>query len=104
MKMKRSSKGRKQPIKKSEKPRGRVTGRAAKTVEPQNVARDVIESRRVNEAIFQLAAIVESSEDAIISSTLEGNIISWNGGAERMYGYTSEEVQGRSIALLAPPD
>ena len=102
--MKRPSNGRKRPIKKSEKPRRQVTGRAAKTVGPQDVARDVIESRRVNEAIFQLAAIVESSDDAIISSTLEGNIISWNGGAERMYGFTSEEVQGRSIALLTPPD
>jgi PAS domain S-box-containing protein len=51
-----------------------------------------------------LAAIVESSDDAIISKTLEGVISTWNHGAERMFGFTAEEVLGKSITLLIPPN
>jgi PAS domain S-box-containing protein len=52
----------------------------------------------------QLAAIVDSSEDAIIGQTLEGIITSWNRGDERLYGYTVSEVLGQSTTLLCPPD
>ena len=51
-----------------------------------------------------LAAIVESSDDAIIGKTLDGTILSWNTGAELLYGYRAEEVMGKPISLLTPPD
>jgi PAS domain S-box-containing protein len=61
------------------------------------------ESRRADEQRLQLAAIVEFSGDAIIASSLEGLIRSWNQGAERLFGYPANETIGRSIALLLPP-
>ncbi len=61
------------------------------------------DSRRADEQRFQLAAIVESSGDAIIASSLEGVIQSWNKGAERLFGYGAEEVIGRPISLLVLP-
>jgi PAS domain S-box-containing protein len=68
------------------------------------VFRDVTEARRAIEARLRLAAIVESSDDAIIGKTLDGMITSWNQGAERLYGYTAEEMVGKPLAILVPPD
>jgi diguanylate cyclase (GGDEF)-like protein/PAS domain S-box-containing protein len=66
--------------------------------------RDVTEQRRREEALLRLAAIVESSEDAIIRKSLDGVIETWNRGAERLYGYSAWEVVGRSDDMLAPSD
>jgi len=64
-----------------------------------------VEGRRREERLSaQLRAIVESSDDAIVSTSLDGLILSWNAGAEILYGYSAEEVTGRSVSLLAPPD
>jgi PAS domain S-box-containing protein len=56
------------------------------------------------EASAHLAAIVESSDDAIISKTLEGDILTWNSGAERMFGYSAQEAQGKKMMMLIPPE
>ena len=56
------------------------------------------------EAQARLAAIVESSDDAIVSKTLDGVIMTWNTGAERIFGYTPEEAIGKPILLIIPDD
>ncbi|HYO13193.1 MAG TPA: PAS domain S-box protein [Thermoanaerobaculia bacterium] len=68
------------------------------------VFRDVTERRQAEEAQARLAAIVESSQDAIVSKTLDGVIRTWNFGAERLFGYVAEEAVGRSITLIIPPE
>ncbi|MBI5031458.1 MAG: PAS domain S-box protein [Chloroflexi bacterium] len=67
------------------------------------VARDITERKRAQEKIAHLAAIVESSNDIIISKTLDGIITSWNKGAEGVYGYTESEMIGKPISIVAPP-
>jgi PAS domain S-box-containing protein len=65
--------------------------------------RDISERRQADEHRFRLAAIVDSSDDAIISKTLQGIITTWNEGAHRLFGYTSEEIVGKPIFVLVPP-
>src|SRR3954469_3606728 len=66
---------------------------------------DITDSERLKaEAQARLAAIIESSDDAIVSKTLEGIIKTWNKGAERIFGWTAAEVVGKSITILIPPD
>jgi PAS domain S-box-containing protein len=62
------------------------------------------ERKRSEQAMARLAAIVESSDDAILSVTVEGIVATWNAAAERIYGYKAEEIIGRPIFLTTPPD
>ncbi|HSE86751.1 MAG TPA: CHASE domain-containing protein [Candidatus Binatia bacterium] len=69
-----------------------------------DLEKEISERKSAEDAVAQLAAIVESSNDAIIGTTMEGVIISWNKGAEIIYGYSVEEVKGRPISILIPSD
>ena len=62
------------------------------------------ERRRAEEAVLQLAAIVEHSDDAIAGTEVDGTIVSWNPGAERLFGYTAAEMLGRPAATLVPTE
>ena len=75
--------------------RGEIVGASS-------IKRDIRERVHGQESAARLAAIVESSDDAIISKSLEGKVLTWNAGAERMYGFTAAEIVGHSIYSLVP--
>jgi PAS domain S-box-containing protein len=81
-----------------------VLWRDGQFVHTRCVTRDVTDRKRADEAQARLAAIVESSQDAIVSKTLEGQIISWNTAAERLFGYSSAEAVGQPITMLIPAE
>ena len=69
-----------------------------------NMLIDISDRKRADLDAQRLASIVESSDDAIVSKNLDGIITSWNRGAERVFGYMAEEVIGKSVTILIPPD
>jgi PAS domain S-box-containing protein len=75
--------------------RARSLAASNQALNQQSRAREQAEER-----LHQLAAIVESSNDAIIATTLDGTILTWNYGAERLYGYSQDEVRGRHVSLI----
>jgi PAS domain S-box-containing protein len=96
-----SRSGAEHPISDSAAP---IRDTAGNTVGAVLVFRDVSESKNAEMARAHLAAIIASSQDAIVSKTLDGIILSWNQGAERLFGYPASEAIGRPIAMLIPPD
>ncbi len=73
--------------------------------EPYNkLEKEIMEREKAEEYIKMLANVVESSDDAIITKSLEGHITSWNKGAEAVYGYSTEEIIGQNISILAPTE
>jgi PAS domain S-box-containing protein len=80
-----------------EGPDGSITGVCG-------IATDITERKQLEAAGRHLAAIVESSSDAIVSKDLNGIITSWNAGAERIFGYTAEEAVGKPVSILTAPD
>jgi PAS domain S-box-containing protein len=90
---------------------GGVQGFVALTVDitdrrrvEQELRRREVELERAQEGLARLAAIIECSDDAIVSKTLDGVVVSWNRAAERMFGYTAAEAVGRKITLIIPEE
>jgi PAS domain S-box-containing protein len=65
---------------------------------------DITDKKKAEEARYSHAAVIESSDDAIASGTLDGIIVSWNTGAQKIYGYTEAEAVGKPISMLVPPE
>jgi two-component system cell cycle sensor histidine kinase/response regulator CckA len=81
-----------------------VIGKDGSVIGASHVARDITAGADLELARARLAAIVESSDDAIVSKDLAGTVQTWNKGAEHIYGYSAVEMIGRPMSMLLPPD
>lgn len=81
-----------------------LTDAAGNFLMSRSTAFDISDRKQAEVAVAQLASIVESSDEAIISKTLEGMVISWNASAERLFGYAASEIIGQSIRQIIPGD
>jgi PAS domain S-box-containing protein len=81
-----------------------VRDSSGRVVGASKIARNITDRTRMERDILRLAAIVASSDDAIVGKDLTGIIQTWNSGAERMFGYTTDEAVGRHISLIVPPE
>jgi PAS domain S-box-containing protein len=77
--------------------------RDGKIIGASKIARDISERYRADEKTAMLASIIDTSDDTILSKSLAGIIKSWNKSAERMFGYTEEEIVGKHISVIIPP-
>ena len=80
------------------------TGAVGEAVRVVGTVQDITARKQADEHRARLAAIVEASEDAVVSATLEGTFTSWNHSAEQLFGYTAEEAIGAPITLILPDD
>src|SRR5205807_8514325 len=81
-----------------------IVDEQGRPVKVTGTGQDITARIQLEDALARYAAVIESSEDAIITKTLTGTILSWNPGAERLYGYRAEEVEGHPISILFPPE
>ncbi len=81
-----------------------VRGHIGSPAEVRGTMQDITERKRAEEARLKHSVIVESSDDSIISATLEGIITGWNSGAQRMFGFEEAEAVGQPISILVPPE
>jgi two-component system, OmpR family, sensor histidine kinase VicK len=81
-----------------------VRDAAGVVIGASKIARDITAQNAAERTVGVLAAIVQSSDDAIISTDLDGHVLSWNPAAERLYGYAAEEMLGKSVARIIPTD
>jgi PAS domain S-box-containing protein len=81
-----------------------VRNSTGRVIGASKIARNIADRKLSDEARFRLAAIVDSSDDAIVSKDLNGIVTSWNASANRLFGYTAEEMTGQPILRLIPPD
>jgi PAS domain S-box-containing protein len=79
-----------------------IMDQTGRVIGASKIARDISVYKKVNEKQGMLAAIVDSSDDTIVSKTLDGIITSWNKAAEKMFGYTEQEIIGKHISIIIP--